>query len=91
MGQIDRLLEIVAGMEPTVFVVVVGVHVDKAGDDGFAGGIDNDSGSVGDTLADANDAAALDDDGSSVDHLSVLEGDNACSDKRQPSRRDIAL
>ena len=77
VGEVDRRLEVALRDEALVLAVVVGVHVDEAGDDGLAGHVHGPVGPGGVAFPDARDAAALDEQGCVLVHGTVVEGDDA--------------
>src|SRR5580700_4993084 len=61
-----------------VHAVVMRMHVDQAGDDGFAFDVDDAIDASGGAIADARDARAFNYDGAALNYFAMVEGQNSC-------------
>ncbi len=65
------------GSDAAGLAVMMGVHVDKSGNDCFAFGVDHAINTGGWASANARDATSLGDDGAAFDDVAILERDDA--------------
>src|SRR5579863_1955018 len=78
IGQVAGDFVIVGRSDAGVHAVVMRVHVDETGDDGFAFDVDDAIDAGGGALADAGDARAFYHDGVALNDFAMVEGQDSC-------------